>query len=65
MPTALCVAYAMMLGTTTAAPCRMRPSAVSSAGNGTVAFSRCSASNGQKAGFAVSAARSVRLAAGA
>ena len=61
MPTALCVAYAMMLGTTTAWPRRMRPSAVSSAGNGTVAVSRCSASNGQKAGGAVSSVRSGRV----
>src|ERR1019366_7526428 len=56
IPTALWVAYAMMLGTTTALPTRMRPSAVSSAGNGKVAVSRCSIWNGQKAGFAVSAA---------
>ena len=58
MPTALCVAYAMMLGTTTARPCRMRPSAVSSAGNGTVARSRCSLSKGQKAGLATSSVKS-------
>ena len=61
MPTALCVAYAMMLGTTTARPTRIRPSAVSSAGNGTVAVSRCSRSNGQKAGLAISSVRSGRV----
>src|SRR5208282_1239442 len=60
MPTALWVAYARMLGTTTALPSRMRPSVVSSAGNGKVAVSRRSLSNGQKAGFAVSSARSGR-----
>src|SRR5580704_12207781 len=51
----------MMFGTTTACPTRMRPSAVSSAGNGTVARSRCSLSNGQNAGLAVSSARSGRV----
>src|SRR5580700_3162025 len=51
----------MMFGTTTACPTRMRPSAVSSAGNGTVARSRCSLSNGQNAGLAVSSDRSGRV----
>src|SRR5580704_13035614 len=51
----------MMFGTTTACPTRMRPSAVSSAGKGTVARSRCSLSNGQNAGLAVSSARSGRV----
>ena len=50
-----------MFGTTTARPTRIRPSAVSSAGNGTVAVSRYSLSNGQKAGFAVSSVMSGRV----
>src|SRR3984957_19183359 len=48
----------MMFGTTTAWPTRMRPSAVSSAGKGTVARSKCPLSNGQNAGLAVSSVRS-------
>src|SRR5580700_5284281 len=50
-----------MFGTTTALPARIRPSDVSSAGNGNVAISRCSASNGQKGGLAARSVRSGRV----